>query len=522
MENLNWDKVGVYSSFVEHIANRNAEYERFVGGYISKENVLSKIQSHPGVNRSALVQHFTQQYKSFGVLNTVNKQWIDSLANENTFTLTTGHQICFLSGPMYLPIKIFQTVNLAKKFKQWLPEFNFVPIYWMATEDHDYEEIQSSFLFDQKISIDNINEQVKVGTIDVTVIKKALFGELNETLCRNDVGAELFQLIKTIFQKSKNLKEFMFHLCRKLFGEDEFLILDADSPVLKQAAKEVFEKELKQSIRETVEEFEPTLNSYTNTAINPRAINLFAFDGNHRFRLEMENGKVVNADSGEIVNGESLLSHPENISPNVLCRPLYQESILPNLAYIGGAAEIGYWAELTSTFQRFDLQQPFVVLRNSVMLVEKAEINQLKALDLSLTDMFLPDHEITNKLVAKLGMDIEFDDIYANLDLYIGKLTAMATQVDVTLKAHVEKHLAEELKYLKKLRKDLKKRALSKEKVRVDQLMKLKNKILPNGKLSERKTNVLQYIVEYGWEFIPKLKSASGAECEGLAVIQMA
>jgi bacillithiol biosynthesis cysteine-adding enzyme BshC len=523
LENLTWDKVNVYSSFVEHIANQNTDYEHFVGGYINKENLLNKIQNRPSIDRNILVQHFKQEYQSMLALNDVNEGLIDSLSNKNTFTLTTGHQICFLSGPMYLPIKIFQTINLAKKFKALTPEFNFVPIYWMATEDHDYEEIQSTFLFDKKVSIDNINEQVKVGTVDASVIQQVLKGDVNEILCRNEVGSELYQIIQKIFKKSKTLKEFMFHLCRKLFGEDEFLILDADSSVLKKAAEGVFQKELKeQAIQKSVLEFEPTLNKYLPTSISPRNINLFAFEGNHRFRLEEVNGEVVNADTEQKVEVEQLLLHPENISPNVLCRPLYQEAILPNLAYIGGAAELGYWAELTTAFKNFELQQPFVVLRNSVMVVEKHDLVQLDECQLALENLFLPDHQLTDKLLINNGTNLEFREVEAALEAYINVLLPLSTNIDFTLKAHIEKHHAQEVRFLKKLKKDLKKRALANDKTKVDQLLKLKTRLLPNGKLNERKTNVLQYIVQYGWDFLPKLKEASGAESEGLAVIHTA
>ena len=313
---------------------------------------------------------------------------------------------------MYLPIKIFQTINLAKKFKELAPEFNFVPIYWMATEDHDYEEIQSTFLFDKKVSIDNINEQVKVGTVDASVIQQVLQSDINEILCRNEVGAELYQMIQKIFKKSKTLKEFMFHLCRKLFGEDDFLILDADSSLLKQSANEIFKRELnEQIIQQSVLDYEPTLNKYIPTSISPRNINLFAFEGNHRFRLELDNGNVVNADTGNNIDVDDLLSHPENISPNVLCRPMYQETILPNLAYIGGAAELGYWAELTSAFQNFELQQPFVVLRNSVMVAESKDLEQLKEVNMSFENLFLPQHELTDKLLNKSGTNLDFNEI---------------------------------------------------------------------------------------------------------------
>jgi bacillithiol biosynthesis cysteine-adding enzyme BshC len=523
LENLTWDKLRVYSPFVEQIANRNAEYEQFVGGYINKESLLNKIQNRPKVNRLALVNHFKEQYQSFEALNSENEKLIDSLSDESTFTLTTGHQICFLSGPMYLPIKIFQTINLAEKFKKLVPNCNFVPIYWMATEDHDYEEIQSTFLFDKKVSIANINEQVKVGTVPVSAMKQALRSDVNEILCRNDVGAQLFQIIQKLFKKSATLKEFMFHLCRELFGADEFLILDGDSEQLKHCAKDVFEKELNQSaIQTSVAEFESVLGDYMPTSIKPRNINLFAFDGNQRFRLELVEGNLVNADSGEDIDRERLLASPENISPNVLCRPLYQESILPNLAYIGGAAELGYWAELTTAFKNFDLQQPFVVLRNSVMVTDNQDLEQIQSLGIKIEDLFLREYELTDKLLLNNGTNLDFTEVHSAFESYIDTLLPLSEKIDYTLKAHIEKHQAQELKYLKKLKKDLKKRALAKDENRVSQLLKLKDKILPNGKLNERKTNVLQYVIEYGWDFLPKLKAASGSESEGLAVIHMA
>lgn len=523
MKNITWDKVHVYSSVVEHIAKRDSNYEKFVGGYISEDSLRQKISSRPKIDRAALVEHFKAQYQSFTALNESNLALIESLIDDNTYTLTTGHQLCFLSGPMYLPIKIFQTINLAQKFKAMLPEYNFVPIYWMATEDHDYEEIQSTFLFDKKVSTDAILDQVKVGTISSNVIKSVLGKDVNEILCRNEVGSELYQIIQKIFKKSKTIKEFMFHFCHKFFGGDSFLVLDADSAILKNCAKSIFEKELQHGvIKNSVNDFEEELNEFTSTSISPRNINLFAFEGDHRYRLELENGEIVNADNHVTVDVKALLNKPENISPNVLCRPFYQEAILPNLAYIGGAAELGYWAELTNTFKNFELQQPFVVLRNSVMVAEQSDLNSLEQAHIEIEDLFQAEHLITDKLLALNGTDLNFDPSVEAYTKYMEMLLPMAEQVDFTLKAHLEKHQAQELQYLKKLKKDLKKRALAKEEVQVRQLLKLREKMLPNGKLNERKTNVLQYVIQYGFDFLPRLQAASGAESEGLTVLHTA
>lgn len=523
IEHIAWDKTKVYSSFVEEIAKENPEYAPFVGGYITKQSVLDKIKQRPAIDRKALAAHFTDQYNRFGALSEKNEALIKSLESESTFTLTTGHQLCFLTGPLYLPIKIFQTINLAKQFKSLASEYNFVPIYWMATEDHDYEEIKSAFIFNKPFSIDAINEQLKVGTLNSDLIKNVLDGELKDVLCKNDIGESVYTFIKKALEASKTLSEFMFRLCQQLFENEELLILDADRKILKEAASAIFKQELdNQDIHKSVMAFESRLKPFADLSISPRNLNLFAFEDNKRFRLDVEDGVLKNVDANTDIKAEALLANVENISPNVLCRPLYQEAILPNLAYIGGAAEMGYWAELTETFEVFGLQQPFVVLRNSVMVLGGNESNKLGKSGLDLVDLFLEDHILNEKIAESNGHNLEQGDIMEAFQGYIDALLPYATDVDVTLKSTIMAHKAEEMKYLKELKKDLKKRILTKNEQSVQQILKVREQLLPNRKLNERKVNVFEYIVKYGWDFLPKLKEASGAESKGLAVLHMA
>lgn len=523
IEHIAWDKTKVYSSFVEEIAKENPEHAPFVGGYITKQSVLDKIKQRPTIDRKALLAHFTEQYTRFGALSDKNKALIQSLESNTTFTLTTGHQLCFLTGPLYLPIKIFQTINLAKKFKSFAPDHNFVPVYWMATEDHDYEEIRSAYIFNKSFSIDSINDQLKVGTLDSDLIKNILEGDLHDVLCRNDIGESVFNFIKKALEASSTLSEFMFTLCHQLFEDEDLLILDADSKLLKEAASGVFTQELNnQDIHKSVMTFESKLKPFTDLSITPRNLNLFAFEDNKRYRLDVEEGVLKNVDTNSEIKPETLLANVENISPNVLCRPLYQEAILPNLAYIGGAAEMGYWAELTETFDVFGLQQPFVVLRNSVMVLGSNEVNKLEKSGLDLVDLFLEDHILNEKIAESNGHNLEQGDIMQAFQEYIDTLLPYVTDVDVTLKSTIMAHKAEEMKYLKELKKDLKKRILTKNEQSVQQILKVREQLLPHRKLNERKINVFEYIVKYGWDFLPKLKEASGAESTGLAVLHMA
>lgn len=520
IKHLSWKQAKVYKSYIEEIADKNPKYSQLIGGYITSATLQKKINERPKIDRQALVNHLKNQYTRFNALTQNNQSLINSLADENTFTVTSGHQICFLTGPLYLPIKIYQSINLAKEFKRLSPKHNFVPVYWMATEDHDFEEIQSTYIFNKKFAIDNINEQLKVGELSTELIQNVFNTELKDVLNRNEIGESVYNFIADALKNAKDLSHFMFNLCSALFKDEDLIILDADSKILKNAAKPIFKQELEQQgIYKSIKSFEKELTQYCDLAIDPRALNLFCFEGKNRYRLDVDGDNIIKAESKEKISIESLLENSENISPNVLSRPLYQEAILPNLAYVGGAAELGYWAELSTTFAEFNLQKPFVVLRNSVLVLGTSDLKKLDKAKLNVEDLFLEDHILTEKIAENDGHNLDQNELKSAFNQYIEKLIAYNTAVDPTLKASAKAHQAEELNYLADLKKDLKKRILQQNETTVNQLIKLKENLLPKGKLNERKNNLFEYIIKYGWDFLPQLKEASGSQSTGLSVL---
>ncbi len=522
IENISWDTAQVYNEFVNQIANFNPELEKWVGSYPSPENLKLKCENRSQINRELLVTYFTGYYEKRNFLNEEKQALINSLAQENTFTVTSGHQICFLTGPLYFVVKIAQSIRLAELYHDWLPNCSFVPVYWMATEDHDYEEIRKAHFFNRDFLCAEDQSQKAVGELSKALISDDLRAELEDLLCKNDNGQAAWNIIDEAFRRAETLADFCFYITHSLFQGKPLLILDANAEEFKQSFKPVLEKELKeQVVYSTVEANNEDLKLKTIPIIKPRELNLFYFDEGKRQRLVKEGDGFRSADSDAKYSLNQLLEDCGNLSPNVLLRPIYQESILPNITYVGGAAELQYWAELPKTFEAFGVSMPFFVLRNSLMILSPNEEKKVDRLDLSVSDLFNSDKEIKEKVLENDGKQLHFGEAQQLLNPYIKAIENVVSDVDKSLLGSVRAHANDERKYLSALLKDLKKRELAKKEEQLTALFNMKEKLLPNGKLNERKVNVFEYLVKHGISVMDEIYEAVGAQTEGVKILRM-
>ncbi|MFY8045592.1 MAG: bacillithiol biosynthesis protein BshC, partial [Chitinophagaceae bacterium] len=244
--------------------------------------------------------------------------------------------------------------------------------------------------------------------------------------------------------------------------------------------------------------------------VNPREINLFYLIDGLRERI-IENNGIYTTESGAIkMTREEILQllddHPECFSPNVVLRALYQESILPDISFVGGGSEIAYWLELKPMFDHFKVPLPALVLRNSFIVAKAEDEQKLKTFGLGITDLFAGEFALINKYVkahSSKVLDTENERAAAS-EMFKG-LKVKAAAVDQTLVQHIE---ALETKLDKKLA-DAGKKILRAEKRKFEteksQLLKLRNRIFPNGTLQERVDNFMPYYAMYGPEFIDML-----------------
>ncbi len=488
-------------SELKQLYNRFPKIENF------KEQIEEKQQNFSFEIRKILVSQLEKQCLSFEISETTLNN-IKLLNNSNTFTVTTGHQLNLFTGPLYFLYKIVSTINLCKQLKAEYPENNFVPIYWMATEDHDFEEI-NYFNFKNKKIKWNRESSGPVGRHSTDGLDE-VFNHFS-----NEIGiGENAEYLKSSFQKSylehSNLADATRFIANELFKNEGLVIIDGDSIELKKIFIPYVEKELlEQTSFKKVSQTNEFLKDYF-VQVNPREINLFYIEDNLRERVVFENGLYkVNNTSIQFTKTEIILeleNHPEKFSPNVILRPLYQEVILPNLCYIGGGGELAYWLELKSNFEENNITFPILLLRNSVLLATKKQGNKADKLNLTWKDLFLNQQDLLNSKTKEYSkFKIDFTEQKEVLKRQFENLYTIANQTDKSFIGAVK---AQETKQIKGL-ENLENRLLKAEKrIHADELNRillLQNELFPNQILQERKINFSEFYLDFGDDLINKL-----------------
>ncbi|HEY6143659.1 MAG TPA: bacillithiol biosynthesis cysteine-adding enzyme BshC [Flavobacterium sp.] len=508
---ISYQNSGYFSSLMNDYLDQKEPIQSLYNRFPNLENFEAQIKekktNYTNENRAVLVSVLQKQYSEI-LVSDPTQQNIEALANANTFTVTTGHQLNLFSGPLYFLYKIISTINLTKDLKAKYPSQNFVPIYWMATEDHDFDEI-NYFNFKGRKFRWNKESKGPVGRLSTEGLDD-FFEVYSMELGSGKNAKALKKLFKESYLNHSNLADATRYLANKLFGEYGLVILDADEAALKRTLIPYIKEELtlKTSQKKVLETTEK-LKSYT-VQVNPREINLFYMEDGLRERIIFENGKY-SINNTEIQFSETeilslLEKHPEKFSPNVIIRPLYQEVILPNLCYIGGGGEIAYWLELKSFFNAVNVTFPILLLRNSVVLTTEKQAKKADKLGLSWSDLFSKQADLVNekiKLMDDFTIDLSIQkDFLKNQFHYLHSLTQ---KTDKSFIGAVKAQEAKQIKGLENLEKRLLKAQKKKHSEELERITDLQNELFPNKNLQERQTNFSEFYLENGNELIEKL-----------------
>jgi bacillithiol biosynthesis cysteine-adding enzyme BshC len=372
-------------------------------------------------NRNVLVQELKKQY-TVVPLSEKTKKNIEALASGNTFTFTTAHQNNIFTGPLYFIYKILHTIRLAEVCKTNLPEYNFVPVFYMGTEDADLDELNHIYLYGEKLEW----QTKQTGAVGRMKIDKELVKLIDVAEGQLSVlphGNEIVGLLKECYSEDETIQSATFKMVNALFGEYGLVILLPDNAELKRQMIPVFTDDLlHQTASAIVEKIALRLSDAGyKVQANPREINLFYLKDDRRERIIRSNSKFQIPNSGFVFSEEEidteLHKYPDRFSPNVILRGLYQETILPNLAFIGGGGETAYWLQLKNLFDHYRVPFPMLLLRNSFLIVEKKWQEKIGRLDFSVEDFFLPQDEILNRLVLReKGKDVKLNGSLIELE----------------------------------------------------------------------------------------------------------
>jgi bacillithiol biosynthesis cysteine-adding enzyme BshC len=488
-------------SELQSLYNRFPKIEHFQG------QIEEKSANFPIENRKILVSALEKQYKSFEI-SEYTSQNIQLLKQSNTFTINTGHQLNLFSGPLYFLYKIVSTINLCKELKLKFPAQNFVPIYWMATEDHDFEEINYFNFKGKKISW-NKESKGAVGRFDTKGLDE-VYDYFSKEIGIGNNANYLLDLFKKSYFEHQNLADATRFLANELFKSEGLVIIDGDDTNLKKlfipyAKNELLHQTSFKKVTETIAQ----LKEYT-IQVNPREINLFYLQDQLRERIIFENGnyKINNTSlvfsESEIIT--ELEKNPENFSPNVILRPLYQEVILPNLCYIGGGGEIAYWLELKSNFEANKVTFPMLLVRNSVVLSTKKQMDKANKLGLNWQELFLNQDALVNLKVQKYSeYTVDFTTQKEVITKQFAALYKIAESTDKSFIGAVKAQEAKQLKGLNNLEKRLLKAEKRVHSETLDRIVSIQNELFPNNSLQERNVNFSEYYFEFGTKLMEEL-----------------
>ena len=508
---ISYQNSGYFSALMNDYLDQKPHLKELYNRFPTLENfegqILEKQQNFDDGSRATLVSVLLNQYASIET-SALTNQNIQSLANPNTFTVTTGHQLNLFSGPLYFLYKIISTINLSTALKAKYPSYHFVPIYWMATEDHDFEEI-NYFNFNGKKFRWNKESSGPVGKLSTEGLSE-LFEIYAHEIGSGSNANEIKKMFQEAYLQHDNLTDATRHLANTLFGEYGLVILDADNSELKKAFIPFAKEELlKQTAFNTVTKTTEKLKDYT-IQVNPREINLFYLEDNLRERIIFEDEKYKVNNTKIVFSEKEILilleNHPEKFSPNVIMRPLYQEIILPNLSYIGGGGEIAYWLELKSFFDAVNITFPILLLRNSALLATEKQVKKADKLELNWNDLFSKQAALLNAKTRELSeFPIDLTEQKEQLQKQFSTLFEIAKKTDKSFVGAVKAQEAKQTKGLEKLEKRLLKAQKRKLSDVLERITDLQNDLFPNQSLQERQNNFSEFYLENGKNLIPVL-----------------
>lgn len=476
------------------------------------KDVIKNKQFSKG-NRLVLSSALRSQYAKDGLklnkLQVVSEN-IDLLEYDSSFTITTGHQLNLFTGPLYFLFKIASVIKLTKELKKLHPESNFIPVYWMATEDHDFEEI-NYFNFKGKKFQWNTDQSGAVGRMNLEGLDSVYTEFSKEFVDYSSNGEQLKKLFETAYTKHENLAAATRYLANELFSSHGLVIVDGDDVKLKKMFSAVVERELTTGFSYSkVSETNQNLEEGYKIQVNPREINLFYLKDSLRERIEKQgtNYTVVNSEISfsEVEILKELEDHPERFSPNVILRPVYQETILPNLAYIGGGGELAYWFQLKTTFEEVDVPFPMLILRNSAMIFDEKQTKNFSKLKISLKELFQEQGVLAKEWTIKNASDdLTLSKELEELTALYQSLISKSESKDKSLKAHVEALSAKNQKIIQKLSDKLIRVERKKQVIAMNRIEQLKSTLFPNGGLQERKENFSSVYLSYGSTLVDEL-----------------
>ena len=465
------------------------------------------------INRTLLFDVLTKQYSNLPQEKAVNDK-LALLKKDTTFVVTTAHQPNLFTGPLYFFYKIIHAIQLATSLKATFPDYDFVPVYYMGSEDADLDEV-GAFNLDQKKCQWVTKQTGAIGRMQVDDALLGLLKQLESYWSILPQGHKALEILKNAYQKGNTISEATLSFVHAFFGSKGLLVLQPDDTALKAAFIPVMEKELLTSFsHETIQPTIAALSKDYHVQSEGRSINLFYLKDSIRARIEKQGEQFIVVDTDIQFTEKEIIAelhqYPERFSPNVILRGVYQETILPGVVFVGGGGELAYWMELKNLFQQLGVHYPLLQLRNSFLLIRQKQSDQWAAMQFEEQDLFKPILELEVAYVKKHATQaLDLQDQINNLSTLYSTIKNEVVKVDPTLGTHADNLVQQAKAKLLALEKKMVRAEKRKQSVGIQRIHRIKKELFPQDNLQEREEHFSRWVGQYDLSWIDTIMEHS-------------
>jgi bacillithiol biosynthesis cysteine-adding enzyme BshC len=531
-----YSATGVFSSLVNDYISGNGTARDYVPYTPNLEGIKKAIQQRKfsAIQRQTLVSVLENQYHLLGTIkdekNTAAFEKVQAniglLKNDNCFAVTTAHQPNLFTGPLYFFYKIIHVIKLAAELKAQFPENDFVPVYYMGSEDADLAEVGS-------YNIDGAKHQWKtkqtgaIGRMLVDDHLLQLLQNLEGYWTVKPDGKEALAIIKSAYKKGNTINQSTLQMVHLFFGQYGLVVVQPDDAKLKSLFVEVMQKELTTQFSHIA--IQPTLKSLSenyHVQSEGRAINLFYLKDATRNRIEKtgELFSVVDTNiqftQAEII--QELQAHPDRFSPNVILRGAYQETIIPSVVFVGGGGELAYWMELKNVFEQAGVDYPVIILRNSFLFINDKQAKQWASLEFNIEALFNSIQALEIAFVKTQSVEnLALTEHIASLtDLY-KVIQQDVIKIDSSLGDHALNLSVQAQKKLALLEKKMIRAEKRKQHTSLARIHSIKSELFPDNNLQERVENFSNWVGDFGWSWVEAILNNSNSVDASFTIVHV-
>ena len=523
---LNYKEIPGYPKiFLDYVYDFEKVNQFYEKNFRNKDEYLlhfKKVAESFSSRHFNLSEIISEQYSNFNPSDKTQNN-IEKLKSDKTLAVVTGQQLGILGGPLYTIYKTLTAIKLCEYLSERYSDFNFVPVFWLEGDDHDFNEV--SFIgmlnleneyqvinYSEKIS--NDDDRISVGKTNFTEDINLFFEEIKKTLRPTEFTENILNRLKGFYRPGDSFKNAFKQVLYSLFDKYGLLVFDPQDMKIKEILIPIFKKEISdfRTHTEQVIKVSATLEELYQAQIKVKPVNLFYSDNNGRFLIEPTDegfrlkGKHVKFTLDELLN--LIDTQPQNFSPNVLLRPICQDYILPTAFYVGGPSEIAYFAQLLPMYNIFNIEEPIIFPRSSATLIEKGIQKSIDKFKLNLEDVFVEKKQLEKKIIASISDDNTdelFKKVKDEFEITFDKLKENLFQLDKTLGDASSKSQQKIFWYLEELKSKAENAVKRKHESSIRQINKISSSLYPDSNLQERALNFIYFENKYGSEILNKI-----------------